>query len=67
MFHVKCLSTLEPFGVVDVDRKASRHMCLLMDFLGPDSNVRKRAALVERPAIDMVSVMQLVKDLEPVV
>ncbi len=65
--HIKCFSPLKPSGVVGVDRKACRHLHLLMNFLGPDTNVRKHAALVKRPAIDMVSVMQLVKDPEPVV
>ncbi|KAH9011679.1 hypothetical protein EDB84DRAFT_1445021 [Lactarius hengduanensis] len=64
---VKCFSTLKPSGVISIDRKACRHMHLLMNFLGPNTNVRKRAALVKRPAINMVSMMQLVKDLEPVV
>ena len=67
MFDIKCLSSLKPFGVVGVDRKACGCMYLLMNLLGPRTNVRKRAALVKRPAIDMISVMQLVKDLEPVV
>lgn len=66
VFHIKRLSTLKPLGVVGVDRKACRHTCLLMNPLRPDTNVRKRAALVKSPAVDVVSVMQLVKDLEPV-
>ncbi len=67
MSHIKCFLPLKPSGVIGIDWKACWHLHLLMNFLGPDMNVRKHAALVKRPAIDMVSVMQLVKDLEPVV
>ncbi len=57
MFQIKFFLTLEPSGVVGVNWKACRHMRPLMNFLGPDTNVRKCTALVKRPAIDMVSVM----------
>ena len=57
MFHIKCLSSLKPFGVVGVDQKACGHMYLLMNLLGPRTNVRKCTTLVKRPAIDMILVM----------
>jgi hypothetical protein len=60
MFYIKFLSTFEPSGVIGVDRKACQHMYLLMNFLGPDPNVRKCTVLVKKPTIDVVSLMQLV-------
>jgi hypothetical protein len=65
--QVKGLSTLEPFGIVGIDRKAWWRMHLLMNPLRTGTNVRERATLVKGPAIDMISVMQLIEDSEPVV
>ena len=67
MVQIKGLSTLKPFGIVGIDREAWWHMYLLMNPLRISVNVRERATLVKGPAIDVVSVMQLIKDLEPIV
>jgi hypothetical protein len=66
VFQVKSLSSIEPFGVVGVDRKAAWRTHLFMNLLGPYTNVRECATLVEGPAIDVVSVMQLIKYLQPI-
>ena len=67
MVQIKGLSTLEPFGIVGIDQEAWWHMYLLMNPLRISANVRERAMLVKGPAIDVVSVMQLIEDLEPIV
>jgi hypothetical protein len=38
-----------------------------MDFLGTSTNVRECTALVHRPAVDVFSLVQLVKKLQPIV
>ena len=65
--QIKGLSTLEPFGIVGIDQEAWWCMYLLMNPLRISVNVREHAMLVKRPAIDVVSVMQLIEDLEPIV
>ena len=67
MVQIKGLSTLEPFGIVGIDREAWWCMNLLMNPLRISTNVRERATLVKGPAIDVVSVMQLIEDLKPIV
>ncbi len=57
MFHVKRLSAFKPFGVVGIDWEACWRMNLLMNLLGPCTNMRECATLVEGPAVDVVSVM----------
>ena len=67
LIHVEWLSTLKPSGIIGIYRKAFWYMYIFMNSLGPDANVRKRATLVKGPAIDVISIMYLVEDLEPVV
>lgn len=57
VFHVKWLSAFKPFGVIGIDWEACWRMNLLMNLLGPCTNMRERTTLVEGPAVDVVSVM----------
>lgn len=67
MPHVEGLPAIEPLGIIGVDWETRRGMYCLMDFLGTSTNVSKCAALVHRPAVDMSSVVQLIKNLQPIV
>ena len=67
VIQIKGLSTLKPFGIVGIDQEAWWRMYLLMNPLRISANVRECAMLVKEPAIDVVSVMQLIEDLKPIV
>ena len=66
VIQIKGLPALNPSGVIGVDREACWHMRLQVHLLRPSTNVREGATLVKRPAFDVTSMMQLIKDLEPV-
>jgi hypothetical protein len=65
--HIKGLPAIEPLGIIGVDWETRRGMSCLMDFLGTSTNVRECTALVHRPAVDVFSLVQLVKKLQPIV
>ncbi len=66
MIQIKGLPALNPFRVIGVDQKTYWHMWLWVLFLRSSMKVRKSATLVKGPAFNMTSMMELIKDLEPV-
>ena len=67
MPHIKGLPTFEPPGIICIDWEIWWGVSCLTNLLRASSNVSKGATFVKSPAIDMISVMQLVKNFEPVV
>ena len=67
MPHIKGLPTFEPPGIIRIDWEIWRGVSCLTNLLRASSNVSECATFVKSPAIDMISVMQLVKNFEPVV
>jgi hypothetical protein len=65
--HIEGLPAIEPLGIIGVDWETRRSMYCLMDFLGTSTNVSKCTALVHRPAVDVFSLVQLIKNLQPIV
>jgi hypothetical protein len=67
VIQIKRLLALKPSAVVGVDREGWWGMWLFMNYSGPSAKVRECSTLIKGPAIDVISMMQLVKILEPVV
>ena len=55
--HIKRLPAFEPLGVVGIDWETRRAMHFLMNLLRPSANVSERATFVNRPAVDVTSMM----------
>ena len=67
MPHIKGLLTFEPPGIICIDWEVWRGVYCIMNLLRAGTNVSEGTTFVKRPAINMISVMQLVKNFEPVV
>ena len=67
MPHIKGLPTFEPPGIICIDWEIWQGVSCLTNLLRASSNVSEGTTFVKSPAIDMISVMQLVKNFEPVV
>jgi hypothetical protein len=55
--HIKGLSAFEPLKVIGVDWETRRSVDRLINLLGASTNVSECAAFVNRPAIDVISVV----------
>jgi hypothetical protein len=67
VIQIQRLLTLKPSAVVGIHREGWWGMWLAMNYSGPSANVRECSTPIKGPAIDVISMMQLVKILEPVV
>ncbi len=65
--HIKCLSAFKPLGVICIDWKMWWGMDCLMNLLRASMYVSESATFVKRPAMNMISVMQLVENFKPIV
>ncbi len=68
MSHIKGLSAFKPLGVIGIDWETWMWRCVycLMNLVGASTDMSKCAVLVSRPAINVISVVQLVKNVEPI-
>ncbi len=64
--YIKGLSAFEPLGVICIDWETWWGVYCLMNLVRASTYVSERATFVKRPAIDMISVMQLVENSEPI-
>ena len=65
--HIKGLPAFEPLGVICIDWETWWGMDRLMNLLRARTHVSECATFVESPAINMISVMQLIEYFEPIV
>ena len=67
MSHIKGLPAFEPLRVICIDWETWRGVYRLTNLLRASTDVSECAMFVKRPTMNMVSVVQLVKNFEPIV
>jgi hypothetical protein len=67
MPHIKGLPTFESLGIICIGWETWWGVYCLTNLLRASTNVSEGATFVERPAVNMILVMQLIKNFEPVV
>ena len=67
MLYIKSLPSFKPQWVVRIEREVRGRMRLLVNPLGPNTSVGKCSTLILRPAIDVGTVVQVIKDFKPIV
>lgn len=67
MFYIKSLPAFKPQWIVCIEWEVRGRMSLPVNSLGPNTSVGKCSTLILGPAIDVSTVVQVIKDFKPIV